>query len=451
MSLSRILSGCLIAAVVCSLEVRAQNGGATTFFEGARLIVGDASAPIENSAFIVQGDSITWVGRRGERQPPAGAARVDLTGKTVMPALIDGHNHIGLVNERDGTNKKENYTRENLVDQLERYAYYGTAAALSMGLEANPDVSYKLRDEVIPNAARYYTVGKGIAATPMAGPVGEARLGIPYGAASIEEGLKDVRELKGHGTKFVKIWVDDREGAVPKIKPDVYRAIINEAHKGGQQVLAHLSRTSALEDAKDLFKAGVDGFVHEVRDRDVDDEYLALVKSHPKVWTGPNMPGPGQTMEDVNLLAETLPANQIDRMRRGVETRMAAGNKPNELYELHCRNLRKIHDAGMIIGLGTDGTGDGFGPLEQILYYTKCGMTAKEALMAGTSVNARILFMDKLGTVAAGKEASFIVLNANPLDDITNTRKIANVYLRGKEVDRKGLRTKWTGSTPATK
>ena len=230
----------------------------------------------------------------------------------------------------------------------------------------------------------------------------------------------------------------------------MYRAIINEAHKGGQQVLAHLSRTSALEDAKDLFKAGVDGFVHEVRDRDVDDEYIALVKSHPKVWTGPNMPGPGQTMEDVNLLAETLPANQIERMRRGVETRMAAGNRPNELFQLHCRNLKRIHDAGMIIGLGTDGTGDGFGAQEQILYYTRCGMTAKEALMAGTSVNARILFMDKLGTVAAGKEASFIVLNANPLDDITNTRKIASVYLRGKEVDRKGLRNKWTGTT-ATK
>src|SRR5262245_29397900 len=195
MSLSRILSACLMVAVAYSLEVRAQNGGTAMLFEGARLIVGDASAPIENSAFLVQGDSITWVGRRGERQPPAGAAHVDLTGKTVMPALIDGHNHIGLVNERDGSNKKDNYTRENLIDQLERYAYYGTAAALSMGLEANPDVSYKLRDEVIPNAARFYTVGKGIAATPMAGPVGEARLGIPYGAMTIEEGLKDVREL----------------------------------------------------------------------------------------------------------------------------------------------------------------------------------------------------------------------------------------------------------------
>ena len=105
MKLSRVLSACLIIAAAWSLEVRAQNAGGATLFEGARLIVGDASAPIENSAFLVQGDAITWVGRRGERQPPAGAARVDLSGKTVMPALIDGHNHIGLVNERDGSNK----------------------------------------------------------------------------------------------------------------------------------------------------------------------------------------------------------------------------------------------------------------------------------------------------------------------------------------------------------
>lgn len=443
MSLSRILSGCLIVTLACSLEARAQ--GSATLFEGARLIVGDGSAPIENSAFLVQGDTITWVGKRGERQPPAAAARVDLTGKTVMPSLIDGHNHMGLVNERDGTNAKSNYTRDNLIDQLQRYAYYGTSATLSMGLEADQELAYKLRDEVIPNAARFYTVGKGIAATPMGGPTGEARLGIPWGAATEEEGRQHVRELHARGVKFVKIWVDDREGQAPKLKPNVYRAIISEAHANGMQVLAHLSRTSGLEDAKDLFQAGIDGFVHTVRDRDVDDAYIAMVKAHPRVWTGPNIPRP-QTMAEIDLLAETLPANQIERMRRAVEARAAAGNRPNELFELHCRNLRKIHDAKMIIGLGTDGTGDGFGAHEQIASYTQCGFTTAEAIVAATSLNARILGWDRLGLIAPGKEASFNVLDGNPLDDITNTRKIASVYLRGQEVDRKGLRAKWTGA-----
>ena len=224
----------------------------------------------------------------------------------------------------------------------------------------------------------------------------------------------------------MKIWVDDRDGAAPKLKPDVYRAIITEAHGNGQEVLAHLGRTSGMEDAKDLFRAGIDGFVHTVRDRDVDQEYLDLVRAHPKVWTGPNVPGPGMTANDLASLRETLPSSQIEKMRQDIEQSRAAGNKAAvELFMLHCRNLRRIHDAGMTIGLGTDGTGNGFGAHEQLAFYTQCGMSPREAIVAATGTNARLLHLEKLGTIAAGKEASFIVLDANPLDDILNTRRIS--------------------------
>src|SRR5688572_2753317 len=128
---------------------------------------------------------------------------------------------------------------------------------MSMGIEADAELAYRLRDEVIPNAAKFLTVGKGIAATPMAGSQEEARLGIPYGAATPEEGRQRVRELRARGVHFVKIWVDDRDATVPKLKPEVYRAIIDEAHKNGMEALAHLGRTTALEDAKDLLKSGV--------------------------------------------------------------------------------------------------------------------------------------------------------------------------------------------------
>jgi imidazolonepropionase-like amidohydrolase len=412
------------------------------WFEGARLIVGDGSAPIDNAVFVVEGNSFTWVGQRGERQPPERAVHVDLTGKTVMPALIDGHNHIGLVDERNGTNSKANYTRDNLTDQLERYAYYGVAAALSMGLEADQELAYEMRDAVMPNAARFLTVGKGIAATPMGGPPGEPRLGIPYGARAEREGRQHVKELRARGVHFVKIWVDDRNGDVPKIQPDVYRGIIAEAHANGMEVLAHLGRTSALADAKDLLRAGIDGFVHLVRDRDVDAEYLALVKAHPRVWSGPNMPVP-LTRDIVEPLSETLPASQIETMRAAIKQRETNGNPPDELFELHCRNLRKIHDTGMVIGLGTDGTGDGIGVHQQLAAYTRCGMTTMEAIVAGTATNARILKLDRMGTVAAMKEANFLVLDASPLDDIANALRISAVYLRGREVDRRALRAKF--------
>ena len=172
-----------------------------------------------------------------------------------------------------------------------------------------------------------------------------------------------------------------------------------------------------------------------------------MVKAHPNVWTGPNMPSPGITESDVASLAETVPASQVEQMRQELERRKAAGNtRPNELFQLHCRNLRKIHDAGMTIGLGTDGIGDGFGVHQQLASYVQCGMTPGEAIVAATATNAKILGLDKMGTVAAGREADFIVLDANPLDDILNTRRISDVYLRGKEVDRKALRASFMGA-----
>lgn len=443
--IARCASLVLLAGALAALSgpLRAQGRTPARWFEGARLIPGDTRPVIERSAFLVEGDTITWVGRAGDRRPPGGATRVDLTGKTVMPALIDGHNHIGLVNEKDGSNTKSNYTRANLVDQLQRYAYYGTAATMSMGLEADLDVAWQLRDEQVPGAARFLTVGQGIAATSMAGPPGEARLGIPRGAATTDEGRAQVRALDARKVHFVKVWVDDRDGAAPKLAPDVYRAIIDEAHRRGMEVLAHLGRTTALADAKDLFKSGIDGFVHTVRDRDVDDEYLSLVKAHPRVWTGPNIPSPGESADDLTALAETQPASAMARMREDLRKRTAAGNPPNALFELHCRNLKRIHDAGMVIGMGTDGTGDGFGPHQQIAYYTRCGFTPAEAIRAATSVNARVLRLSRLGTMAKGQEASFLVLDASPLDDILNTRRISAVYLRGAEVDRAALRAEF--------
>jgi imidazolonepropionase-like amidohydrolase len=149
------------------------------------------------------------------------------------------------------------------------------------------------------------------------------------------------------------------------------------------------------------------------------------------------------TRDIVESLAETLPANQIQAMRATIMQRETNGNPPDELFELHCRNLRKIHDAGMVIGLGTDGTGDGIGVHQQLAAYTRCGMTTMEAIVAATGTNANILKLDRMGTVAAMNDADFVVLDANPLDNIANALRISAVYLRGRQVDRTALRAKF--------
>jgi imidazolonepropionase-like amidohydrolase len=434
----------LVLSIVFGWAAASQTRQSSVLFEGARLLAGDGRAPIENSAFLVEGGRFARIGRRGEIRLPSGASRVDLTGKTVMPALIDTHNHLGWTDQRTNLATKTSYARALVVDHLQRYAYYGVAATLSMGLDrwdADPDLPYRLRKEIIPNAARFLTVGRGIAATPMAGPPADYRLGIPYGALTEAEGRARVQELHRKGVEMVKIWVDDRLKTVPKLQVSVYEAIIDEAHEAGMRVAAHIF---SLEDGKQLLKSGVDGFGHGVRDRDVDEEYLSILKQHPKVWLGPNLPPrmltSAEASAEIDWVSETLPPSQIKRMRDELSKRPASATQ-SELFLTQCRNLRKVRDAGMIIGLGTDGNVDiGWGAHLELADMVHCGLTPAEAIVAATRTSADILKLNDLGTVAAGKSADFIVLDANPLDDIINSRKIRSVYQRGSAIDRPALR-----------
>jgi imidazolonepropionase-like amidohydrolase len=450
----KIAVGFLFFAAAVVLVSAQQARSRAVLYEGARLISGDGGAPIENSAFLVENNRFTKVGKKGEVQAPAGATHVDLTGKTVIPGLIDIHNHLGWTDHKTNKATKESYTRELVTDHLQRYAYYGVVATLSMGLDrwdVNPDLPYQLRNEVIPNAARFLTVGRGIAATPMAGPVSDYRLGVPYGAETVEEGIARVHALHDKKVEMIKIWVDDRLGTVPKLKVPVYEAIINEAHKNGMRVVAHIFD---LSDAKQLLKSGVDGFAHGVRNTDVDDEYMTILKQHPKVWEGPNLPGrtltPAEMEEEITWLSDALPPSQVKRMRDQLANRVAGrggrggrgggGAGPSDMFGIQCRNLKRVHDAGMILGVGTDANGDvGSGLHTELADMVFCGLSPAEAIVAGTRTGAEILKLKDLGTVANGKSADFVVLDANPLDNILNTRKINKVFLRGTEVDRAGL------------
>jgi len=418
MFVTSLFSIALILATGCSTPetVEAPQATAVTVFEGARLIVGDGSEPIEDAAFIVENDRFTAVGRRGQLDVPAGATRVDLTGKTVMPAIIDTHKHLAG-------------TREEMVDQLQHLAYYGVGVAMSLGHDVG-DLAFQVREETIPNAARSRTAGRGITA-PEPG-----RSENPYWITSEDEARTAIQELAERRVDLVKIWVDDRNGQYEKLSPALYGAIIDEAHKHNLRVTAHIF---ALEDAKGLLRAGIDAFAHGIRDRDIDEEIIELFKERPNVVLVPNLPDQGVAM-DMSWLGETVSAEELQQLQEASTDRPAV----QEAFGIQARNLARLHAAGVRIAFGTDGS-TGWRPPIEMVDMVAAGMSPAEVITAATRNSAELLQLADVGTVEADKSADFIVLDANPLDDIMNTRRIAAVYLRGEKVDRAALRASWTG------
>jgi len=401
---------------------------------------------MENAAFLVENGHIVKVGRKGAVQAPAGAERVDLTGKTVMPALIDTHIHIGY--QKGPSYSPENYTYENLTDQLRRYAFAGVGAVLSLGTDPG-DLPFQVRAEQEMNGGTLFRLaGRGIAA-PNAGPADPALKPSAYGVATEAEARQAVREQIARHVDFIKIWVDDRNGTVTKLSPELYRAVIDEAHKGGTRVVAHVYY---LDDAKDLARAGIDGFAHLVRDRELDDATVALIRRQ-NIMVMPNLglaqsrtySRPPAWLDDA-LLRQTVPSTIIARMRAAYDTRPpAAVESARRTYAIMQRNLAKLNMAGAHIGFGTDSGAapdyfHAYNAHRELQLMVEAGMTPAQALTAATVTAANFLRLKDRGTLISGNSADFIVLEANPLDDIANTKKIVNVYLKGKEVDRSFLK-----------
>jgi imidazolonepropionase-like amidohydrolase len=412
-----LLTGLFVIIAISMALAVGQPQATATVYEGARLIDGNGGAPVDNAAFVVEGGRFTQVGRVGQLKAPAGAARVSLAGKTVIPALIDSHVHAAD-------------SRDALIDQLRGKAYWGVSAVMSMGTDPG-DLAFTIRNETIPGAARLKTAGRGIT-SPEPG-----RTTVPYWITTEAEARKAVQELAARKVDIIKIWVDDRDKKYKKLGPELYGPVIDEAHKQGLRVNAHIF---TLEDAKGLLKAGIDAFAHSVRDTDVDDEFLKLTKARPSLVVNPNLPDRG-VATDMSWLRDTVPAGELKKLQDASTDRPAA----QQSFGIQARNLKKLTDAGVKIVLGTDGF-IVWSQHVELADMVASGMTPAQVIVAATKSAAEFLRLNDAGTVQANKRADFVVLDANPLDDITNTRKISAVYLAGAAVDRDGIRKRWMGS-----
>ena len=379
----------------------------TTVFEGARVITGGGRV-IESGVVVVEGDRFVAVGASGEVDSPDGATRVDVAGRTVMPAIVNAHFHLDP-------------EAEERARQLRHLAHYGVGAVVSLGHDTG-DAAFAMRAAPGPAEARSMSAGRGITA-PEPG-----RSEAPYWVETEAEARAAVGELAEREVDIVKIWVDDRGGRYPKLSPELYGPVIEEAHARGLKVTAHVYY---LEDAKELLRAGVDVFAHGVRDLDADDELMALWDERPEVVLVPNLPSPGVPRGDLSWLGGTVSAEQIEQMENASAENPAA----QAAFAIQARNLVRFHEAGVKIAFGTDGQ-SAWSAHEEMEDMVRAGMSPADVIVAATSASADLMGWDEVGLIEAGRSADFIVMEANPLDDIVNTRSIEAVYLRGTMINR---------------
>ncbi len=449
------------------------DGSEPVLFEGARLVVGDGSV-IESGSFLVSEGRIAAVAPTGALSVPAGTASVDLSGKTVIPALVDAHAHIGYEGYTGWG--ADHYSRQNVIEHLERYAYYGFGAVFSAGSDPD-DLALEIqaaqaRGEV--GGARF-VVAAGMA-PPGQGPnnqfLGHAlavaeRTGMTIlrGVATAQEGRAAVREVADKGIPFIKIWVDDRGGTQEKLTPQVYRAIIAEALTHGIDVVVH---QQTAEDMPALLTAGVAGFLHGRLGPGLD-AIMAVRIREADAFLVPNL-GLGELrserIADDPWLREATPAEVVRRLTAAFDARQAAASAPSATAsgatstaaasdrERALRtSFQHLLDAGVHIVLGTDAGAVpdhffGYTGHRELEIFVRLGMTPAQAIVAATSRPAARLGLDDVGTITAGKSADFVILDESPLEDIRNTRSISRVYLRGVEVDRAALRRRFGGVTP---
>jgi imidazolonepropionase-like amidohydrolase len=420
-------------------------------FEGARVIAGDGSPAIEDAAILVERGTIARIGRKGEIAAPAGATRVDLAGKTAMPAIISTHVHPGF--QKGLTYAAENFTRDVIMEDLNRALYFGISTVMSQGIERG-EVMYQIRAEQAAGklgGARLMLAGRGMGA-PNAGPGNPVYADFAYSITTEAEARRAVQEDAAKKVDAIKIWVDDRGGRAPKLPIALSRTVIAEAHERGLKVAAHIFYH---DDAMELAEAGINSFAHLVRDKEMSDALIALAIKN-NVYVMPNLGGGERSTHAAipawfeepylaGLMRDTVPAEVVARIRSSFSGRDAAEvARRQQGYAILKRSVAKLNAAGARIILGCDtGLEDhpfGYAEQRELELMVQAGMSPSQVIVSATSRAAEYLGLKDAGALAVGKRADLLVLDANPLDDIRNTRRIAKLYIAGAEVDRAALK-----------
>jgi imidazolonepropionase-like amidohydrolase len=430
----------LFALLLCHAD-----GAEVAVFKGFTLIGNGAPQP--DAGMIVTDGRITWLGPSAQMTIPPNGTVQDFSGKYVMPGMINLHGHVSITSGL-AQDAKGFYTRDGIARNLALYARYGITAVASLGTDQ--PLVYQIREEQRsgrPLVARIFTAGRGFTGKGGYPSTIAGMEGVPFEAATPQAASSAVDELALQHPDLVKIWVDDHGGTLPKIPIEISTAIIQAAHRHGLKVVAHIFY---LQDAKQLAAAGVDGFAHSVRDRLVDDELIRLMKQH-RTWQmtatlsreaslfayarpAPFLQDPFFTS---SITTDVLATLKSPAYRQKISADPELARYPEYLRTAQ-RNLKRLADSGVRYGFGTDS-----GPPARFAGYfehweaqlmVEAGLTPAQVIAAATRSAAEFLDAKDLGSLEQGKWADFLVLRANPLTDIRNTRSIEQVYIAGNPV-----------------
>jgi imidazolonepropionase-like amidohydrolase len=412
-----IILSALLVAILSAASARAQ----VVVLTRVTVIDGTGAAPQKDITIVMENGRIRDMGLSSKIQTPAGATVLDLAGKFIVPGIINAHGHVGAKTE----------------PQLRQYALYGVTTATSM--QTDPDEVVQVREAQKRGelrGARVSTVKYRFAPDPE--------------VVTPEQARAKVDQTVAAGADYIKVWVDGGFGTRPKLSPEFCAAVLEQARKHGKFTLGHAYE---LSDARMLVERGLNILGHNVRDREVDSDFIALLKQR-NVTLIPTLIrdeflfayGDAPAWIDDPFFLKFVPPERLAVLKTKIRDEQAKHPQRHLFkagFEMNKINLKKLSDGGVRIAFGTDSGGaadrffiQGFSEHREMELMVQSGLTPMKVIQSFSKNASEALVLDKdFGTLAKGKAADLLVLEKNPLDNITNMRTIHTIYLGGKKFE----------------